>query len=254
VLICIYLFQAGDGSDFIGSYVALQKRTFISLNGTLSAFPGFEYNLTQLGDGLILFALFSVFIVLVPRLWEALLTAGLISIVVSTALKQILYVPRPAAMYDRGSFVIIGTPLSGHSSLPSGHAMTVFLAIGILMFAFMPKSGMRKLLWSVLLPALGLIVAFTRVGVGAHYPFDVIIGSIIGFMIALAGVKLTNVYGWWNRLRFAYFHPILGVILFVWIILLVRRITEDNLLIYYPSLLSLAATLYLIGNAYVKKH
>jgi len=254
MLICLYLFQASDGSGFTGSYVALQKHVFIRLNATLSAFPGFQYNLTQLGDGLILFALFSVFIVLVPRLWEALLTAGLISIVVSATLKQILYVPRPAAMYDRGSFVIIGTPLTGNSSLPSGHAMTVFLAIGIFLFAFMPKRGAYKILWSVCLLTLGLIVAFTRVGVGAHYPFDVIIGSIIGFMIAIAGIKTSNALGWWTRINTRFSYPVLAFILSIWIYVLIRRIADDHLLIYYLPLLSLATTLYLLANAYVKKH
>ncbi len=71
----------------------------------------------------------------------------------------------------------------GHS-LPSGHAATSFAGAVVLAYYF------RRLApWLVLLAAG---VAFSRVYVGVHYPFDVLLGSAIGALwggLVLLGVR-----------------------------------------------------------------
>ena len=89
-------------------------------------------------------SLISVFIVYAPKLWGALLTSAILSLVVSASLKKLFAVPRPAAMFDTDCFVIIGRTLSGRTALPSGHSIAAFVVITILLFAFMPKKNNYK--------------------------------------------------------------------------------------------------------------
>jgi len=66
------------------------------------------YEITQLGDVLIMFSIISLFIVYAPKVFEALLVASLISLIVSFILKKIFSIPRPAVMFSDEKFTIIG--------------------------------------------------------------------------------------------------------------------------------------------------
>lgn len=91
---------------------------------------------------------FWVFFVLyAPKMWEALLSGSLVSLVFCSLLKNIFAVPRPAAIFDNEGFTIIGRRLSGCTSLPSGHSITVFTVLTVLMFALMPKRLWYKMGW-----------------------------------------------------------------------------------------------------------
>ena len=212
------------------------------------------FNLTQFGDVIVCYSLVTAFIIYAPKLWEALLTSALISLVVSAVLKKIFAVPRPAAMFDHDSFTIIGETISGKSSLPSGHSMVTFIAITTLLIAFMPQKNKYKILWCPFMLSLGLLIAFSRVGVGAHYPLDVIIGSTIGFIIAILGIKITNSVNWFAWIKNKKLYPIYILVLSVWGFFIGKKIVDKNLLIFYISLLSLLITLYLMTVTYVKKN
>ena len=174
-------------------YIETQKKMFYSLNGILSKLPDLLFNITQLGDAIIFLPFFTVLIIYTPKFWSTLLTSSLIGLLFSVSLKKIFLIPRPAAVFDNESFTIIGRTLaSTHSSLPSGHSITTFMIITTLLFAFMPKVFKAKVLWSILIFSIGLFIAFSRVGVGAHYPFDVIIGCAIGYIAALFGIYINN--------------------------------------------------------------
>jgi undecaprenyl-diphosphatase len=62
-------------------------------------------------------------------------------------------------------------------SFPSSHAVNNF-AIGTIFAAYYPRVRWAFFGWASL-------VALSRVGVGVHYPSDVVGGAIIGFLIAL---------------------------------------------------------------------
>jgi membrane-associated phospholipid phosphatase len=196
----------------------------------------------------------TIFIIYAPKLWEALITSALLSIIISAVLKRLFAVPRPAAMFDNDSFVIIGKTLTGKSSLPSGHSIATFILITSVLFAFMPQKRKNKIMWSVFVVAAGLFIAFTRVGVGAHYPFDVLIGSTIGFITTTIGIKISSTYNWLQGIGNKKFYPVHLVLLIIWIALLINKIMEDNLVIYYISILALLVTLSLIIRSYVKKN
>ena len=61
---------------------------------------------------------------------------------------------------------------AGNASFPSGHATTVAAFCAALIILF-PR-------WRLVIIAFGLLGAFSRVFVGAHYPSDVLLGIFIG--------------------------------------------------------------------------
>lgn len=255
LLFLLFSFINYKGGEFTITYVNIQKDLFFYLNHSLSKFPNLQFNLTQLGDVLVFFPLVAFFIVNTPKLWEALLTSSIISLLVSFILKKLFAVPRPAAMFDNDSFVIIGKTLSGQTSFPSGHSIATFIVITTLLFAFMPKKSMHKIIWSSCIILLGLIISFSRVGVGAHYPLDVLFGSAIGYIVAILGIKFNNKMNWLSCIKNKKYYPVFILILIIWAVLITKKILENNLLIFYVSLVSLVITLSLIIRlSYVKKN
>lgn len=253
LLISVALFLYTRDSLNTKSYITVQQDLFLSLNAKLSQFPSIMYNLTQFGDALVFFSFLSIFIIYAPKIWEALISASLISLVLTFVLKNIFQVPRPAAALDNNSFVIIGEKLTSNNSLPSGHSITVFTTLTVLLYAFMPKKLGKKLLWYFLIIAVGLIFVSTRVGVGAHYPIDVIVGSTIGYMLGLIGIFVSRKYSLLAWVSNKKYWPIFIVLFSVCCFLLVNRLINKNLVVYYFCLASLLTSLYIIANAQVKK-
>ena len=248
------LFFIKNGAFDVNEYIEIQKDLFFQLNSSLSKLPVLQLNLTQLGDPLILLPLLTVFIIYAPKLWHTVLTSSIISGLLSFFLKKLFAVPRPAAVLDNDTFIIIGRNIaSTHSSLPSGHSIITFTIITILLFAFMPKELKSKIFWTFSILILGLIIAFSRVGVGAHFPLDVVIGSTIGFISALIGIFINNNISFKSYYNIKIYHPIVLLFLIVWIFLIINKIIANNLLIFYFPLLTLIITLYLTRVYYAKK-
>ncbi|MDI1316579.1 phosphatase PAP2 family protein [Flavobacterium sp.] len=236
------------------NYVKIQKGTFFYINYNLGQYPNFIANLTQIGDTSIFFALLSIFIIKAPKLWEALLSSTIVAALFSCLLKTIFRVPRPHEVYDDSSFIIIGKKAIGFASLPSGHSITVFTTLTVLLFAFMPKMLKYKILWIFTIIILGLAIAFTRVGVGAHHPLDVIIGSIIGYISGLLGIFVIikyKIFAWINNKKY---YPIFIVLMLSCSISLIYKIMYENLVIYYLTLICLLISLYKITYVYLKKY
>ena len=252
-LIFFYIFLFNDGANFIDIYINIQKDLFFYLNTKLSVFPILQFNLTQLGDALILFPLITAFIIYAPKIWEVLLTSSIISLIISAILKKLFAVPRPAAVFNNNVFTIIGETLTGRSSLPSGHSITIFILVTVLLFGLMPKKNTNKIIWTFLIVLTGFIIAFSRVAVGAHYPLDVIIGSTIGFIATIIGITISNRISLFTWIKNKKYYPILMLILTIWGAFIIEKIINLNLAVFYVSLFSLIFTLYLLTSIYVKK-
>ena len=238
----------------ISGYIEIQKDLFFSLNSILSKLPDLLFNITQLGDAIVFLPMFTVLIIYSPKFWSTLLTSSLFGLLFSISLKKTFLVPRPAAVFDHESFTIIGRTLtSTHSSLPSGHSITTFVIITILLFAFMPKEFKHKVFWFLFILSAGLFIAFSRVGVGAHYPFDVIIGSAVGYIAAIFGILINNNIRLGGSLIKIKYYPILILLLLIWITAIVHEIMDHNLLIFYFSLVALILSLGLIIKTYLRK-
>jgi membrane-associated phospholipid phosphatase len=252
-LISIVLFLFSQDALSVIKYTEIQKNCFLFINSELSQFPNTIYNLTQFGDALIFMSLISIFILYAPKIWESLLSASIVSAIFSRLFKDIFSVPRPAEAFDNSIFVIVGRRLPGFSSLPSGHSITIFTVLTVLLFAFMPKKWSNKVLWCFLIISIGYILAFTRVGVGAHYPLDVITGSITGYISALIGIFISRKYKIWSWISNKKYYYIFIVLFLVCAVVLISKISTESLIIYYLSLISLIVSLYKIINVYIKK-
>ena len=252
LLIIIALFLYSLDALCINRYIQIQKGSFFAINYNFGQYPTLMGNLTQLGDALIFLSFLSIFIVYAPKIWESLISGLLASLLFSSILKNIFAIPRPAAVFDNNSFVIVGKKLSGFNSCPSGHSITVFTVLTVLLFAFMSQKLKYKITGFALLIITGLTIAFTRVGVGAHYPIDVITGSIIGYISGLAGIFISRKYKIWDWVNNKKYYPIFILLLLACCFILINKIINENLIIFYLSFISLIISLYIIIDVYAK--
>ena len=253
LLFSIVFYLYTNDAFSIEKYIEVQKELFLFLNLKLSQFPMIQHNLTQFGDAFVFLSLLTIFIIYAPKIWEALVCASLVSVVFCSISKKIFSVPRPAVILDHNSFVIVGNTLSGHNSLPSGHSMTVFTILTILLFAFMPPKKYEKIIWTISVLMIGLVLVFTRVGVGAHYPLDVMMGSIIGYISGLLGIFICRKYSLCKWIGNKKIYPFFILLFTVSIVLLINKILKENLVIYYFPLVILFVTVYLMIRVYVRK-
>ncbi|MCS3799430.1 phosphatase PAP2 family protein [Niastella sp. OAS944] len=253
LLVAIILFLHNKDSLHTDKYVQIQKDNFFFINYNLGQFPDVIYNITQLGDASIMLSVLSIFILYAPKIWESLISASLASLIFSAGLKSIFRVPRPAVVFDNNCFVLIGKKAVGHASLPSGHSITVFTTFTVLLFAFMPEKLTYKILWVLFTIITGLVISFTRVGVGAHYPLDVIIGSIIGYISGLAGIFISRRYKIWAWVNNKKYYPVFILLILACCVSLICQIIDKNLVIFYLVLIGLIVPFYKIVYAFIKQ-
>lgn len=255
IVFTFYFFILPEKSDYVNQYISIQKDLLFYLNHSLSTYSSFQYNITQLGDALILFPLLSLFIIYAPKILEIILTSGLFSLLASVTLKKLSVVPRPADIFENGEIVIIGKAIIHHgNSTPSGHSITIFMVTCVLMFALMPKKYICKFLWFLFMISIGIGISLSRIAIGAHYPIDVAAGCLIGFVTAIIGIKISNKINWRNWITSRYDMIFIVLIIIIWMVLLIQKILLKNLPIYYISLLSLIITLFAISKKYVQKY
>lgn len=99
----------------------------------------------------------------------------LLSSVICNVLKFVIDRPRPYKIYPYIQKLSVG----GSGSFPSGHAADVF-SIAMIVSIFFPKP-------SIIIPMFlwALLVAFSRMDLGVHYPTDVLTGAFIGISSSL---------------------------------------------------------------------
>ncbi len=74
-------------------------------------------------------------------------------------------------------------------SFPSGHTVAVFeMAFAVSYYCIKKK----KKVWALVAYALALLIAYSRLYVGVHYPTDVFAGMIIGTVCGILGVVIVN--------------------------------------------------------------
>ncbi|NBJ89212.1 phosphatase PAP2 family protein [Acutalibacter sp. 1XD8-36] len=145
---------------------------------TDAVFPAVTY----LGESGIFWILLSLLIIALGRKngWRTtgclMLAAMLLGLLLGEiALKNIICRPRPFQEMPEISLLI--PPPSGYS-FPSGHSCASFAAATII-FLKDKRPGAAAL-------ALAALIAFSRVFLFVHYPTDVLAGSLLGVLCALA--------------------------------------------------------------------
>ena len=252
ILILVLFFLMNDAFSVQG-YLAIQKDWFYDLNHYFGKYEATAFNLTQLGDASIFLSFLILLVIYAPKFWESLLSALLVSAVLCKFLKELFSIPRPAEILNKDSFIIVGRTLDGFSSLPSGHTVTVFTILTVILFAFMPKKIIYKGIWIFLLLGFGYLIGLSRVAVGAHFPFDVFIGSVIGYCSGLLGIIITRRYKIWNWFCFKKFTPLFIIAIIACCVSVSIKIYYEKSLVFYLVLISLFVALYKFIYVYIKK-
>ena len=136
--------------------------------------------ITSFGDkGFIWIAAAAVFILIgnpdFPwRKWGVLLFAGLgmNALFCNVILKPLFARIRPYNLFD---YTVLIEHV-GDYSFPSGHTSTAFAA-AVILYAMNKKAGVAAYIFAV-------IMAFSRVYVGVHFPTDVLCGALVGIVVA----------------------------------------------------------------------
>jgi len=105
---------------------------------------------------------------------------------IAFALKNIIARPRPP--YEILTFELFEPVHEYGLSMPSGHAQMAFMAAAIIGY-FYPKTRIPLLIFAGL-------VALSRIGLGAHWIMDVLVGAANGLLIAAVWIALP-----WDRMR-----------------------------------------------------
>ncbi len=113
-------------------------------------------------------------------------TSGVLSVLISYFISQLIsfvyFRPRVFTVVDDSIKLISKSPLD--KSFPSDHA-TVAFAFSFIVYFFDKKAGAVFL-------ALSFLIGLARVYTGVHYPFDIIGGIILAWVVSFFVFKIVN--------------------------------------------------------------
>lgn len=178
---------------------------FLRMNHALAFVPAplLEW-LTYLGDSRCAILLLLPFARRYPQLIWAAVIAAILATLLSQMPKIGLDLSRPPRVLDVGSFRLIGPPYPTRS-FPSGHTVTAFVTMGVLILS-LPLRGLAAAALLVLAAAIGA----SRIAVGVHWPVDVLAGAALGLLCAIAGVWLAR--RWQAGLQFWAYHTLVAAL------------------------------------------
>ncbi len=191
-VLCALAAAALAGSNF-------DRQAFFTLNNAADRWlgPAIPSCLTILGHGLVAVMLLAPFLERAPQVLAAGLFAAPLGGAFSALFKRLFAEPRPAAVLDTAQFHVQGTVLAGHNSFPSGHSITIFLVAAVLLLGADAVRSRPLAIFGVL--GLAVLVAASRVMVGAHWPADAIGGAALGTLAGVMGTWAANRWPIWNR-------------------------------------------------------
>jgi membrane-associated phospholipid phosphatase len=186
---------------FIVSYFIGHQEFFLLLNGDEGRIADyfFEY-FTNAGDGLmwIPVLLITLFVLKRRDVLPLLISAFAISTIMTQIFKYLIVPdePRPIkAIADRSLIhVVPGVELHTVSSFPSGHTGTAFCFY--ILFCLL----LHKNWWMAVGLIFALLVAYSRVYLAQHFPFDLAGGILVAIITMIVSVKIQK---WWWEWRSA---------------------------------------------------
>lgn len=147
----------------------------------------FKY-FTHYGDGIMWLPLGLVCFFYRRKYFIAVVAGVLISTIIAQFLKRVVYPDelRPISYLSETFPVhkIAGVEMKKIHSFPSGHTTTAFT------MALIMAHMINKKLWSILLPLLATLAAYSRVYLGQHFPTDVLAGMCIGIISAVLSLLI----------------------------------------------------------------
>ncbi|HEY4109971.1 phosphatase PAP2 family protein [Puia sp.] len=139
-------------------------------------------SVTFMGDGL--FSVIVIVVFLLRRCWSKatqVLAAFLLSALVAQILKNLFSMPRPMQFFPPGAYPYFIKDVThlGFASFPSGHTTSIF-ALATILALFTPDRR-AKLVYLF----AGVLVGYSRIYLGQHFLNDVLMGSVIGTLVAV---------------------------------------------------------------------
>jgi len=176
------------------------RTLFLAINQAMSALPvPLLAGLSLVGLGLYAVLLFTPALALSPRVFAAAVLAAPVAGLLAQGGKRLFQVPRPLAVLGEGEVHVVGLALSGSNSLPSGHSVTAATCMTVLILALRAERRTPLALAAIVL--FGGLVMVSRIGVGAHWPSDVLLGGACGVLAGCAGVVLAERWRFWQTAR-----------------------------------------------------
>jgi undecaprenyl-diphosphatase len=140
---------------------------------------------SRLGDGVFWYALMAVFPLVVAR--DGVMIAlhmgltSVVGVIIYKLLKSRFVRERPYVSHNE--IICAISPLDRYS-FPSGHTLHA-ISFSVIACTYYPA-----LAW-VLVP-FAILVALSRMVLGLHYPTDVLVGAVIGGLLALGSLRITG--------------------------------------------------------------
>lgn len=132
--------------------------------------------MTVFGDGVTVLVVGSLLYKYKRGRFLPFLAAFVVTAILIQAMKLWFNAPRPLLVFESEQVFFMGEQLF-QKSFPSGHS-----ASAMVLACFLQQGVSRP--WSIFFFGAGALSAISRIYIGAHFPFDVIIGGGIGYLTA----------------------------------------------------------------------
>ena len=145
---------------------------------------------TFFGDGFIYIPVLLYAVIFNRKYFIPLAAGVLFCTILAQGVKRIVNAPRPIHMEDRGIVIrkIEGQNINRQHSFPSGHTSTAFTV------ALMFVTIIKRKAWAIILPAIAILVAYSRVYLAQHYVTDVLGGMTVGLIASYCALWVFQAY------------------------------------------------------------